>query len=135
VTGPAGEAGPPAPGRVIICDADVISARLLVAMLRDTRLDIRICYTAAACQVEVQREQPTALVITAILLPDMDGLELTRRLRTLSPRLGILVVSALRAASRAREAGADGFLAKPIVRSHLLAAVQELVPSGREGTL
>jgi len=66
------------------------------------------------------------LVITAILLPDEDGLALTRRLRASHPALPILVVSALHARNHALQAGANAFLSKPAAVSDLVALALKL---------
>jgi CheY-like chemotaxis protein len=61
------------------------------------------------------------IVITEILVPTLDGLALCRQLKA-DPRTrhtAVLVFSILAAADRAREAGADAFLLKPLVE-HIL---------------
>jgi len=65
------------------------------------------------------KTQMPDLVLTDIALPRMDGLELTRRLKS-DPRYSHLLVIALTASAmkgdeaRIREAGCDGYIAKPI---------------------
>jgi CheY-like chemotaxis protein len=58
------------------------------------------------------------IVLTNVQLPDMDGLELARRLRRLSGKSLIIVAEAAFAMKgdreKALEAGCDGFLVKPI---------------------
>jgi CheY-like chemotaxis protein len=77
------------------------------------------------------------LVITEILIPKLDGLQLCRELKQdASTRdIPVIVFSVLAAEARAREAGASAFLRKPLVPSVLLGTIQRLValehsPSG-----
>jgi len=69
------------------------------------------------------------IVITEILVPKLDGLALCRKLKG-DPRtreIPVLVFSILAAAGRAREAGADAFLLKPLAEHALLDTVQKLL--------
>jgi CheY-like chemotaxis protein len=70
-----------------------------------------------------------AIVVTEILVPKLDGLTLCRRLREDPATRGIPVVvfSILAAAARAREAGANAFLRKPLVESTFIATVRDAV--------
>lgn len=84
------------------------------------------------------REQRVDLVIAEILLPRRDGLSLCRALKsdpeTRSAR--VLIFSILAAEERAREAGADAFVRKPLDQRNLLEAVERVLPSrGDTGSL
>jgi two-component system, OmpR family, response regulator len=93
--------------------------------------------------IEIAREYEPVLVTTDVAMPEMDGLEATRRIREFSPAY-IVVIS-----TRSREddivagfaAGADDYLAKPIrpreLRARLAAAgrrpVSEMLPEQVSG--
>jgi two-component system response regulator MprA len=69
------------------------------------------------------------IVITEILVPRIDGLALCRQLKA-DPRtrdVSVLVFSILAAAGRAREAGADSFLLKPLAEHALIETVDRLL--------
>jgi CheY-like chemotaxis protein len=70
----------------------------------------------------------TALIITEILIPKLDGLTLCRRLRAdrTTRDVPVLVFSILAAAARAEEAGANAFLRKPFIESTFIATVSML---------
>ena len=72
------------------------------------------------------------IVITEILVPRMDGLALCRALKgdAATAHVRVLVFSILAAAARAREAGADAFLMKPLAERRLVDTVRELVGGG-----
>jgi two-component system cell cycle sensor histidine kinase/response regulator CckA len=68
------------------------------------------------------------LVLTDMVLPGMNGVEIARRLRTLQPTLRTLFMSGYtdRAVSRMQEAGASvGFLEKPFDSGTLMSRVRE----------
>ena len=69
------------------------------------------------------------IIITEILVPALDGLMLCRRLKS-DPRtrdIAVVVFSILSAAGRAREAGADAFLLKPLAEHTLVETVRQLL--------
>ena len=69
------------------------------------------------------------LVITEILMPKLDGLQLCRELKQdpATRDIPVIVFSVLAAEARAKEAGANAFLRKPLVPSVLLGTIQRLV--------
>lgn len=76
----------------------------------------------------VRRDHP-AILITEILVPRLDGLALCRAIKQdqETQRTAVLVFSILAAASRARDAGADAFLLKPLAERTLVDVVQRLL--------
>ena len=71
------------------------------------------------------------IIITEILVPKLDGLALCRAVKE-DPslhRTAILVFSILAAESRAREAGADAFLMKPLAERRMVDTGRALLAS------
>lgn len=80
----------------------------------------------------VARAERPDLILLDMMLPDMDGIELCRRLRTDpdTAAIPLIVVTAERgieAKRHALEAGADEFLSKPLDETILLARVRNLL--------
>lgn len=75
----------------------------------------------------IQRSAPQ-LVITEILVPKLDGLALCRCLKSNAATSGIavLICSVLAANGRARDAGADAFLKKPLAEQRFIEVVRQL---------
>jgi two-component system response regulator MprA len=70
------------------------------------------------------------LVVLDVMLPDIDGLEVCRRLRSAEPRLPILLLTAkARVPDRVAglDAGADDYLVKPFAFDELLARIRALL--------
>ncbi len=78
--------------------------------------------------VALARKDPPDLVLMDIMMPEVDGFEATRQLRDFPETrdIPIITLTAMEGArSRALEAGADDFLAKPINSGQLLEKVRD----------
>lgn len=82
--------------------------------------------------LETAREQPPDVVVTDIAMPGMDGLELSRRLRSSAStrEVPIIAVSG-NACERAREAGANVVLEKPCPPDYLLHVIEGVLEKPR----
>ena len=79
--------------------------------------------------LERARELRPDIIITEVLVPKLDGLALCRTIKN-DPTLRhviMLVFSILAVDSRAREAGADAFLMKPLAERRLVDTVRQLL--------
>ena len=75
------------------------------------------------------RELKPTIVVTEILVPKLDGLSLCRTIKS-DPSIRhilVLIFSHLYAEDRAREAGADAFLVKPLTEELLIETVKRLL--------
>jgi DNA-binding NarL/FixJ family response regulator len=74
----------------------------------------------------VRKEQPEVIILD-VSMPDRSGLEVTRELRTVAPRVGVLILSVhddMEYVLEAVRAGADGYLLKDSSPSELRDAVR-----------
>ncbi len=70
------------------------------------------------------------LIILDLMLPDIDGFEVLRRMRTARVRTPILILSGLSQSDdkvKALTAGADDYLTKPFDKAELIARIQAIV--------
>lgn len=84
--------------------------------------------------LELVQEVRPDLVITEVLVPRLDGLAVCRRIKEDSGLTAtiVLVFSILSVGARAREAGADAFLLKPLAERSLVETVRELLGTEEE---
>ena len=111
--------------RVLVVDDDPAMLRLTARHLTTAGYWVTAA-TSALQALEIDASEAPQIVITDWRMPEMDGLELCRRLRTQDPN-GFVYLLVLTAESQkgkaveALEAGADDYLAKPFSAEELLA--------------
>ena len=133
---PDGHAAVPAAAltrRVLYIEDNPVNAMLMEAVL-DRVPGLRlVCATLPEVGLELARAEPPDLVLLDIQLPGIDGFEVLRRLRADAPTRAIPVVAVSANAmpgdiERARLAGFDDYLTKPIDFERLLGLVQRFGP-------
>lgn len=74
-------------------------------------------------------ELKPGIIVTEILVPELDGLSLCRAIKSNrdTAHIRVLIFSHLHAEDRAREAGADAFLVKPLNEELLIDTVRRLI--------
>ncbi|HEY1185561.1 MAG TPA: response regulator transcription factor [Bryobacteraceae bacterium] len=101
--------------KVLIVDDDPAFRRALLTSLAASGFDVAEARTGEEALL-VLRDRPCDIVLLDINMPGMGGIETCRRIRNLSPRIGILMVTVRDAEEdkvQALEAGADDFVTKP----------------------
>jgi DNA-binding response OmpR family regulator len=121
--------------RVLLVEDDPRVRRVLSIALRDE--GYRIVQADAGLPALEQLERaPVDVVVLDLMLPDIDGFEVCRRLRRTSD-VPIIVVSA-RGDSHdivaGLEAGADDYMVKPVVAKELAARIRALFRRSRADT-
>jgi DNA-binding response OmpR family regulator len=119
---------PRATDLIFIVERDRHVRELLLAFLDSPVYTLEFFDDGETALAAIWERRPR-LVILEILVPRLDGLGLCRQVK-LSPALSdtpVLVLSILNAHDRARLAGADAFMLKPLDRQRLVATVESLL--------
>jgi two-component system, OmpR family, KDP operon response regulator KdpE len=113
------------PRRILIVDDESQITRVLRTSLSSQGYDIRAANDGDTA-LEIMKDWTPDLVITDLSMPNMDGLELCRRLRA-ATQIPIIVLSVRgeeRTKVQALDAGADDYVTKPFGIEELLARVR-----------
>jgi two-component system response regulator FixJ len=118
----------PADPIVHIVDDDPAMRDSLAFLLSTAGFDVKL--HESAIQFLDSGAKPEGCVVTDIRMPEMDGLELVRRLKATSPQLPVIVMTGHGDVSLAVEAmklGASDFVEKPFEDEILLNAIRSAI--------
>ena len=119
------------PAKICIVEDNPDSLDMITCMLRLQGYEI-ISATDGQEAIDLLQEERPDLIITDIQMPNVDGIELIRRLRSQAElsQIPILVMSAYRSGlvSEAIEAGANASTRKPVQWDDLLTMIKQLLP-------
>ena len=115
--------------RVLLVEDDKASSRSIEMMLRSEGY---VCDSTDLGEdgLEIGKLYDYDLIILDLMLPDMDGFEVLRRLRAANVHTPILILSGLAEPDhkiKGLEIGADDYLTKPFDKDELIARIQAVV--------
>ncbi len=121
-----------APPRVLVCDDEPQILRALRVILRDAGYEAVTASTGEEA-LDLAAVHPPEAAILDLMLPDIDGVEVARRIREWS-EMPILVLSAVGEEDRKVEAlaaGADDYVTKPFGPRELVARLEAALRRAR----
>ena len=124
-------------GRILVVEDNPLNLKLVRDILDATGYDV-VEATSGEEALRLAAEAPPDLVLLDLQLPGIDGLETLQRLRdgVLAPDVPVMALTAFAMEedrARARDAGFDAYVTKPISVKGLLGEVAGLVGTGRDG--
>lgn len=121
---------PPSALCMLIVEDDVISRYLLRKMLKSENIIFLLAEYGRDAVELVQHHPEINLVLMDLKLPGMNGYEATKMIKKLRPDLPVIAQSAFTSIEdkhKAREAGCDGYVTKPINKTELLALINNIL--------
>jgi CheY-like chemotaxis protein len=118
---------------ILVVDDDPTFCAIMAEILRMYRARVYTAFSAEEAMAVLEQVTPD-LILTDVMMPEVDGLTFVRRIRSgaVQARIPIIIVSAgvtHREQAAAMQAGADQFLPKPFSIVDLRAAVGSLLPN------
>jgi diguanylate cyclase (GGDEF)-like protein len=129
-------AGAPGGGSILVVDDDPFIARLLEIELRAAGYDVRVANDGQQA-LELAREDCPELVLADVMMPNMDGFEMTRQLRQDSRTASVSVIMLTARGLSADKlegfaVGADDYIVKPFDTPELLARIRGVLRRTKE---
>ena len=119
------------PNRILIVDDEERNVKLVKGMILSEKYEVATA-TCGQEALDYLESNPVDLIILDVMMPDIDGFEVCRRLKEddATRIIPILMVTALMEKEhrvKAMAVGADDFLSKPVDRTELLVRVKSLL--------
>src|ERR1043166_968302 len=119
---------------ILVIDDDRDLVKLVEVLLQRINVKSVLMYDGMAALECLSKPERLDMIILDMMLPDMDGLEVLRRIRSRQELDGVpvLVLSAKADPNTIRfslDNGADGYITKPYINNNLIARVQTLLDS------
>jgi two-component system, OmpR family, response regulator len=118
-----------APVRILVVDDEATLTDLLQMALRYEGCEVRTAATGHAAVRTAKEFQPDAIVLD-VMLPDLDGFEVLRRVRGQSPEVPVLFLTARDAVEdriAGLTAGGDDYVTKPFSLEEVVARLRALL--------
>jgi signal transduction histidine kinase len=118
--------------RILLVDDIAMNRDVIGAFMRAAGFEAMLAENGEAA-VQLAAEQKFDLILMDIRMPEMDGLEATRRIRALPaphgrvPILGLSAYALLDQVAECRAAGMDGHLPKPVEYAALASTINETI--------
>jgi two-component system OmpR family response regulator len=117
------------PVRVLVVDDETNIAELIGMALRYEGWHVRLAHTGSRAVTTAKEFRPDAVVLD-MMLPDFDGLEVLRRMRTTSPDVPVLFLTARDSVEdrvAGLTAGGDDYVTKPFSLEEVVARLRALM--------
>jgi len=119
--------------RVLLVEDDPAAAQGIEMMLRS---ESYVCDVTDMGEdgLEIGKLYDYDIIVLDLMLPDMDGYEVLRRLRAARVKTPVLILSGLNGSDdkiKGLDVGADDYLTKPFDRRELIARIQTIVRRSR----
>ena len=116
--------------KILLAEDDIDMRRFLVKALQNAGFDV-MSYDNGLSAYQRLREEPFELLLTDIVMPEMDGIELARRAAELDPDIKIMFITGFAAVAPAirseRASKHAKVLSKPIHLRELVNEVHKLL--------
>ena len=115
--------------RILVIDDDPAITSVLKRGLAYDGFAVDVCSSGAEGLATARQRQPD-LIILDVMMPEMDGLEVLRRIRSCDPHLPVLMLTARDAPAdqvRGLVHGADDYVVKPFTFEVLVARIHALL--------
>jgi len=127
---------PPArSARILVVDDEPNISALLSATLRLVEFEVRVVDSGHGALVAVEEFDPD-LVVLDVMLPDLDGLAVARRLRATGRRVPVLFLTARDAVEdriSGLSAGADDYVTKPFSLEEVVLRIRAILRRSQPG--
>lgn len=114
---------------ILVVEDTLLSYKLMDAVLKQVQAQVVHASDGLKALQEIESGRPFDLVLMDMHMPQMDGLEATRRIKSMRPDLPVVATTANtydENAEACKAAGCDAFLTKPLQFRAMFELMQDL---------
>jgi DNA-binding NarL/FixJ family response regulator len=120
--------------KILVADDHPIIRKGVINII-SSEPDMQVAFEAATGKavLDFVKEEFVDIVILDILLPDINGFEILRELKSTHPRLPVLMISAVAEqvyTSKSIRQGASGFISKETAHEEMVPAIRKIMAGG-----
>jgi DNA-binding response OmpR family regulator len=122
------------PPHILVMEDDLSVAKGLEMVLTENGFDVNLAGTGQLA-MEAFREKRFDLLVADLRLPDIDGMEIIRRIKAKTPETEVVVITGYGTTATVVEAmklGVSDFLPKPFTEDQIKAAIDKALTSSEE---
>ncbi len=115
------------PPHILVMEDDVNVAKALEMVLTEEGYDVNLAGTGALA-LEAFKQKRYDLLVADLRLPDMDGIEVIKKVKVEKPEMEVIVITGYGTTSKAVKAmklGARDFLPKPFTEEQIKASIDD----------
>lgn len=115
--------------RILVVDDEASISELISKSLRFVGFDVRTAASGAQALRDAQEFKPHAIVLD-VMLPDLDGFEVCKKIRNEGAEVGVLFLTAkdeMEEKIKGLTLGGDGYMTKPFSLEELIARLRALL--------
>ncbi len=116
--------------KILIVEDEFANALLLIEILKKEGIQAIHIDKGALLKKTLEENKDIALILMDVKLPDANGYELTKQIKEKYPELIVIIQTAYAFSSdveKAKEAGSDEYISKPINRDKLLSMINKYI--------
>jgi CheY-like chemotaxis protein len=122
---------------VLVVDDDEFQHKVLGKLLDNANIELAFATSGIGALVALRKRKPDVILMD-VELPDMDGVETTRQIKSAPPFASVPVLmitghSDKKVVVRSMKAGASGFVVKPFNREILIAKIRSVLKGPESG--
>lgn len=113
---------------LIVDDHEIVREGLLTLLSEETDFEVVGMTGDGASAVSLAEAAHPDVIVMDLVMPGLDGIEATRRIREKNPQARVLVLTTFAEDQRVREAiqaGATGYMLKDVLKTDLLRALRD----------
>lgn len=115
--------------KILICD-DEEGVRESLKLILDEDYELSFCSDGGKCLGALKNNPKLDLVLMDIKMPKISGLEILKQIKSVNPRIKVIMVTGYRSVETAEEtvkAGACDYVLKPFTSKDVLEAVKRQI--------